>query len=479
MAVIDDDWRATLAALDVPGHDQPPLSSNGGVTTVTVEEDGDWAAVARTAAADVSEGQWFVVRVARRPHPGPGRDASLAGVERLLAGGLTLHRSADGSASFRRARVSALYLAPWLTFGGSDKGTLDWLRHLPADAFRLFLLTTQPSPNELFAAAEPLADEAWALPDLVPPSAMPQFIVNFIATRNVDVLHIMNSRLGYDLLPALKSAFPHLRTVVQLHVEEADRSGYCRYVTTRYGNLVDAFSVTSEDLRDKLLRYHVSPSKMHVIYTGLDTDTEFDPGLPPATEVPVRRSGDELHVLYPVRLTAQKQPMVMVRVAAGLREAGASTVIHVVGDGELGAEVRAEVAASGLGDRVLFHGSSHDMAPWYRATDATLLTSCFEGMPFVVFESLGMERPVVVPDVGGTRELVDDQVGFLVARHDDVDAYVNALLALERTPALRAALGAAGRRRIVDGYTVAHMADAHAGLYRRLVAEQAVAGLLA
>ena len=64
----------------------------------------------------------------------------------------------------------------------------------------------------------------------------------------------MNSRLGYDLLPG-----PHVRcpsppkVVVQLHVEEADRSGYVRYVTTRYGNLVDAFSVTSEHLAEAIV----------------------------------------------------------------------------------------------------------------------------------------------------------------------------------------------------------------------------------
>ena len=58
----------------------------------------------------------------------------------------------------------------------------------------------------------------------------------------------MNSRLGYELLPDLARLPRPPKVVVQLHVEEADRSGYVRYVTTRYGNLVDAFSVTSEHL---------------------------------------------------------------------------------------------------------------------------------------------------------------------------------------------------------------------------------------
>ena len=58
----------------------------------------------------------------------------------------------------------------------------------------------------------------------------------------------MNSRLGFDLLPDLRSLEHRPRIVVQLHVEEHTKDGYVRYVTTRYGNLVDAFSVTSHQL---------------------------------------------------------------------------------------------------------------------------------------------------------------------------------------------------------------------------------------
>lgn len=486
-AVLDGFARSLPGPLTVLDEDSPadgPPSSL--VAAVVHPDEGDerWRAMAEAARRRVRDGGLLVLRTGGRSDderlPPGRRESWTSRFQDLMRDGFTVHGSGDGSASFRRAPTTVLYLAPWVVFGGSDKGTVDWLRHMPRDSFRCHLVTTQPSENPLFAAAESLTDEAWSLPDLMPGSAMPQFIVNFVASRNVDVVHIMNSRLAFDLLPTLKGAFPFLRTVVQLHVEEEDRSGYCRFVTTRYGNLVDAFSVTSEDLRSKLRRYDVSPSKTHVIYTGLDVTEEFDPDRPPPAPPPLRtRRGRGLDILFPARLTAQKDPLLMVRVAAALRDAGSDSVIHVVGDGELRGEVEAAVAAARLQDRVVLHGSSYDMAAWYRATDVTLLTSTFEGMPFVIFEALGMARPVVVPDLGGSRELVDDEVGFLVRRRDSVDEYVAALLRLERDPQLRAAQGKAGRRRIVEGYTVGHMASAHADLYRRLAAQHAVAGLLA
>lgn len=495
MTVTQGDWAATLRRLALPAEPEPwslldTGSTLGGEGTaevlgfpVTADlDDSAWEDIERAATDRLADGGYVVLR---RPGDGDRPWASgeviapwLGRFERLLRAGFTIHRGAAGCVSIRRARTGVLYLAPWLTFGGSDVGTIDWLRHLPSGEFRRYLHTTQPSENQLFAAAEALADEAWCLPDLMPGASMAQFVLGFIATRNVDVVHIMNSRLGFDLLPAMKSAFPHLRTVVQLHVEEEDRSGYCRYVTTRYGNLVDGFSLTSEDLRGKVRRYQMSPSKLHVIYTGLDPD-RFDPG--PSAGAHTRRATGSpgLDVLFPARLTAQKDPLLMVRVAASLRDAGSASVIHVVGDGELRGDVESAIAAAGLEDRVRLHGPSHDMLPWYRQTDVTLLTSRFEGLPFVIFESMGMARPVVVPDLGGSHEVVDASVGYVVRRRDLVDEYVAALLELERDPELREAKGAAGRRRIIDRFTVDQMAGAHARLYRRLAAEYAVAGLFA
>ena len=149
-------------------------------------------------------------------------------------------------------RINILYLAPWVDFGGTDKGTIDWFRCLDRDRFRASLVTTQPSPNRRLSEVVPFADEVWPLPELMAGRDFPAFIADFVESRRVDVVHVMNSRLGYDLLPDLASLPVPPKVVVQLHVEEADRRGYVRYVTTRYGNLVDAFSVTSRHLGEAI-----------------------------------------------------------------------------------------------------------------------------------------------------------------------------------------------------------------------------------
>ena len=145
-------------------------------------------------------------------------------------------------------RIPLLYLAPWVDIGGSDKGTLDWFRSL-RDRFRASLITTQPSPNRRLDEIRPMPRRS-GTSELMPGGEFPRFILTFIHTRGVRLVHIMNSRLGFELLPHIAHLPDPPRVVVQLHVEEPDYSGYVRYVTTRYGNLVDAFSVSSQGARE-------------------------------------------------------------------------------------------------------------------------------------------------------------------------------------------------------------------------------------
>lgn len=121
-------------------------------------------------------------------------------------------------------RTAIAYVAPWVDLGGSDKGTLDWFRWIDRDRFAPSLITTQPSLNRRVHEMQRYAEEVWVLPELLAGMAVPQFIFDFLHTRDVGVMHIMNSRIAFDLLPDLGNLPSPPKVVVQLHVEEADRS---------------------------------------------------------------------------------------------------------------------------------------------------------------------------------------------------------------------------------------------------------------
>jgi glycosyltransferase involved in cell wall biosynthesis/GT2 family glycosyltransferase len=362
-------------------------------------------------------------------------------------------------------RLPILYLAPWVDFGGSDKGTIDWFRWLDRSRFAPSLITTQPSTNARLSEVVPFAEEVWPLPDLMVGSRFAEFIVDFIASREVGVVHVMNSRIGFDLLPDIHALERPPRIVVQLHVEEPTRDGYVRYATTRNGNLVDVFSVSSEHLAEVVWGYGIPRDRIAVIHTGVDGEREFCPEL--VTPQP-GLSPELVHILYPGRLVEQKDPLMMVEVARELDARGLAFRIHVVGTGDLEGVVRERVCAHHLEHRVAFEPPTRELARWYRAADLLLMTSRFEGVPYVVYEALAMGVPAVVPALPGNVELIDGVGGTLVGRHDRARAYADALEPLVSDRDLRVRVGKAGRARVLDRFSLRQMADRHGELYDRL-----------
>ena len=366
-------------------------------------------------------------------------------------------------------RIPVLYLAPWVGYGGSDKNTIDWFRWIDRERFAPYLITTQPSPNPLIEEVASFAEEVWVLPELMAAEEMPAFILDFLQSRDIRVVHLMNSRIGFDLLPDFTCLPNPPSIVVQLHVEEVDKSGYVRYVTTRYGNLVDGFSISNEHVASAVHGYGIPRDKIKVIYTGADADEEFSPN----RHAPIEKLPDDrLNILFAARLVPQKDPLLMIDVAAGLRDRGASFQMHVVGEGELEGPMKERIAELGLADEVRFHPPTPGLQHWYAATDTLLLTSEFEGVPCVLFEAMAMGMPIVAPNLPGIRELLHEDSDGLIEPRDSAEKYVEPLARLAEDQEHRAKVGAEMRERAQNHFSVQQMASSHGEIYEELVAAQ-------
>jgi glycosyltransferase involved in cell wall biosynthesis len=366
-------------------------------------------------------------------------------------------------------RIPILYLAPWVDLGGSDKGTIDWFKHVDRGRWAPSLITTQPSPNRWLRHVEPFAEEVWELPDLMPGAMFPESILGFIESRGVRLVHIMNSRLGFDLLPDMACLPEPPAVVVQMHAEEPNQAGYVRYVTRRYGNLIDAFSVTSEHLKRTVADYEIAPSRIEVILSGVDGAEEFDP----ERVEPLALGGNGLpRVLWPGRLVEQKDPMLTLDVLVRARELGGEFLLDVVGDGHMKAATQARAEELGVADMIAWHPPSQEMPRWYRSSDLMLMTSVYEGVPYVIYESLAMGVPVVAPALPGNLEFMDGDSGALIEPRDDAEGYARALVELLGDEGRRRAMGGRSRRRMLSEFSLEDMGRRHDELYERLLASR-------
>ncbi len=143
----------------------------------------------------------------------------------------------------------------------------------------------------------------------------------------------------------------------------------------------------------------------------------------------------------------------------------------IVGEGELRAALEQRARALGLGARVVFAGFRSDLERLLPALDVFCLSSHMEGLGTSLLDAMCFARPIVATAAGGIPEAVEDGVTGRIVPPRDPRALGDALSGALRDPALRAAWGAAGRRRFEEIFTAERMVEASLRVYAELLQE--------
>ena len=122
-------------------------------------------------------------------------------------------------------------------------------------------------------------------------------------------------------------------------------------------------------------------------------------------------------LLFAGRLEGQKDPLLLVRALAALRERHPEAHLLIAGEGSLQAATRTELQALGIGTAATFLGTvpREQVARLMHAADALLITSAFETGPTVGLEALASGLPVLTTDVGEVAAIVAESGAGRVA----------------------------------------------------------------
>jgi glycosyltransferase involved in cell wall biosynthesis len=231
----------------------------------------------------------------------------------------------------------------------------------------------------------------------------------------------------------------------------------------------DAVVCNGEAVRSFVIQRYAAPAgRTVVIYNGVDLGRFPPPDSDPAS--PARQSGDGL-VITVGRLVAQKDLVLFLEAAALVARQRPRTRFVVAGNGPCRQELQDTADRLGLAGTVTFLGERDDVPALLLAADVFWLTSSWEGLPNVLLEAMAAGRPIVARAVGACSEVVQDGVtGFLVAERDP-RAFARHTLTLLADPDLAETMGAEGRRRASEKFSVARMVDATEDLYGALTSQ--------
>ncbi len=360
--------------------------------------------------------------------------------------------------------IKILYVIDSLGPGGAERRLVQLLKCLDADRFstKVILLTDIVHYTEVFG----LETEVIKLDRKIRKDPLIFFRLYRICRGwRPDIIHAWGSMpavyagpvaglLRIKLINAMIADAP-----IRLNAKKRIRS----FLSFPFSDIIQSNS------RAGLEAYKVPERKRNVVHNGFDFGRMGT--LKDGTAV-----REELHIetRFVVGMVAgfkfQKDYESLVRAAGRILRKRDDITFVCVGDGpDL---ERIENSARGI-DRIIFTGKRSDVESIINIFDIGILLTDLdrhgEGISNSIMEYMAAGKAVITTEGGGTGELViDGETGYLIPQKSP-DQLAERIERLLNDDGLRESMGARGRERIQDEFSIDKMVNGHTRLYERLL----------
>jgi sugar transferase (PEP-CTERM/EpsH1 system associated) len=279
-------------------------------------------------------------------------------------------------------------------------------------------------------------------PDIVHTHAWGTLVEGYVAARLARVPAVMHGEHGtLQLAPS------------QVRVQ--------RWVWSRVDWLLSVSSRLAERMSAAV---GVERQRITVVRNGVDL-TRFGLTARDAARRELGVDDDVVLVGHAGRLVEVKDQAALVQAAAALKAQGERFRVVIAGEGPLRGALEAQIDRLGVSDCVQLLGHRGDVERFFAALDVYVLCSRSEGMPNTILEAMATGVPVVSTQVGGADELVvEGQTGLLVppVRPDLLAEGIGRLVG---DVDLRTSMGAAGKARATQAFSLAAMVAGYRDVY--------------
>lgn len=355
-------------------------------------------------------------------------------------------------------RVKVLHLIKSLGRGGAEMLLPETISHHNRSDFEFYCVYFLPWKNQmvpslLTAGVQVECFEAGNTLAMI--MRVPR-IIRFIKSNKIDLVHCHLPWAG------IVGRLVHRLSGVPVIYTEHNKQERYHFVTRRLNLLTLGWNnqvvAVSDDVAASVKAFKGNAFKIKTILNGINPGKYNPASMSKATA----RSLLNLPAGGPVIgnvcvFRVQKRLPSWLQAAAEISKSIPTVQFILVGDGPVKEEVHHLVRNLGLQHRILLPGLQEDVRPYLAAMDLFMITSEFEGLPLALLEAMSMEVPVVATAAGGIPEVIQDGESGFVVPVEDPGKVAGIAIELLQDEARRAAVGKAGRQRVMEKYSIQHM----------------------
>ncbi|WP_454742150.1 glycosyltransferase [Cupriavidus necator] len=326
--------------------------------------------------------------------------------------------------------VSHVFLLPWLKRGGADLVALHHISHLVGEFGAKVLVITTESSDSPWLSRLPeqvrVIDFGKFAPRLSA-DAQRILLTRLLLKLAPRVIHNVNSPVGWEIYARYGRALSQGSGLYASlfgfdYTDELEPYGYGGALERSYRYLSKVMTDTEVFIERLVDMYGFERD----LFERLHYPKHFDPRFEFDRQGPKK-------ILWAGRFDREKRPDVLLAIAARLPE----LYFDVYGVPTLSTppEILAIKAKLETMRNVSLRGAYDGFENLPSANYALMLyTTQWDGLPNVILEAQASGLPVLAPDIGGIKEVIPAESGFLLERFDDIDGYVTRIRALLHDP---------------------------------------------
>lgn len=292
-------------------------------------------------------------------------------------------------------------------------------------------------------------------------------VVRIVRERRVTILHPVDNLSKLIAGIAARLA----RVPVVTHCREELGNGRVERLLLKFQeSVMDRVIAVADRIADQFGRGDARPRHVVTIHNGLDLKAFQPDRMKLASDVDWSWKPTHVGIGIIATFDAIKGHTYLFQACERLKAQGVRNWrCLVVGDGRERDRIMGEIAARDLHSDVQCLGYRHNVAEILKGLDLVVIPSEHEGFPRIALEAMAMELPVVASNVGGVAEAVQDGETGVLVPPGDVEALARAIKAMISSPERRRHMGAQGRRRVEQLFSLEQSVRKTMDVYREVL----------
>ncbi len=387
------------------------------------------------------------------------------------AGHAAIRNLADGC---QPAMTSVLHLTSSRFFGGPERQMLGLARALESDTQTIFASFSEDGLNRAFLdqvrqagfLGNGLHNDT---PHLI---AARNEIVGLVKKHGIDILICHGYKAGMVGWFAARKAKIPVIAVSRGWTAESRRVRMYERLDRWMLRRMDRVVCVSRAQADKVIHAGVRPERIAVIHNAIHTErfVEVDPGGRSRLLeyfAPAERPAIHQVVGAAGRLSPEKGFDVLIDAATEVLSRNPEVGFVVFGDGVLRDSLQSRIDRLDIKNRFLLAGFSDQLDDLMPHFSLFVQSSHTEGLPNVLLEALSAGVPVIATEVGGTREILGDNLAGRLVKPGDARALARQIENAINDPHAKIQFSKLGRQIVSREFSF----EAQASGYRDLFAE--------